>query len=119
MINLTSSQLRQAADLQEQIEALKQQLAGLLGVQSPAPVQAAELAEETVKPAKRTMSPAHKAAIRAAQALRWAKHNAEKGKPAKTELKPPKRKLSAAGRAAIIAATKARWAKIRAAKEKK
>ena len=40
MLNLTPSQLRQAADLQEQIEALKQQLAGLVEGKGLAPVQA-------------------------------------------------------------------------------
>lgn len=80
MLNLTSSQLRQAADLKEKIEALNTELAGLLGGEIPIPVHAPE-ATETAKPTKRTMSPAHKAKIRAAQALRWAKYNAGKGQP--------------------------------------
>jgi len=127
MINLTSSQLRLAADLQDQIEALNHELAGLLGKQSQAPaaVQALKLAPPA-KSGKRTMSPEHKAKIRAAQALRWAKHNAAKTKTeapeAATEAaKPAKRGpkkggMSAAGRAAIAAAQKARWAKAKAGK---
>lgn len=118
MHHLTSSQLRQAADLKEKIAALEAELADLLGgttlvlaAATIEEVQAPEPAELT-RPGKRTMSPAHKAAIRAAQALRWAKYNAAKGKPAKTEGK--KRKMSAAGRAAIIAGVKARWAKVKA-----
>jgi hypothetical protein len=61
------------------------------------------------------MSPAHKAAIRAAQALRWAKFNAAKGQSA---AKPAKKGgMSAAGKARIAAAQKLRWAKVRAAKK--
>jgi hypothetical protein len=147
MINLTSSQLRQAADLKDKIEALETELAGLIEGKAPGPIEAAIEAEEPAKPGKRTMSPAHKAALRAAQALRWAKHNAAKGQsaakpakkariaaaqklrwakvkaaktvkaPAKSEAKPAKRKMSAAAKAAISAAAKARWAKVRAGKK--
>src|SRR5580692_12094873 len=85
MINLSSSQLRQAADLKDKIAALETELAGLIeginGATTPAPVQASGPAERA-KPGKRTMSPAHKAALRAAQALRWAKYNAAKKQPA-------------------------------------
>jgi hypothetical protein len=124
-INLSSTQLRQAADLKDQIAALETQLAGLLGNEAPAQVQTPKRGRprklgrpaEPVKIGKRTMSAAHKAAIRAAQAKRWAKFHAAKGKPAKAEQKPvKKRKMSRAGRAAIIAAVKARWAKVRAGK---
>ena len=130
MLNLTSHQLRQAADLQDQIAALKQQLAGLLsfdpGTGIPAPFKAAKRGRPQklatpalpVKPGKRTMSPAHKAKIRAAQAIRWAKYNEAKGKPAPEVAKPEPKKggMSAAGKARIIAAQKARWAKYNAAK---
>jgi hypothetical protein len=123
MLNLSSSQLRQAADLKEKIEALNTELAALFGgttlvlaaaaveeVQAPEPVEA----EESARPAKRTISPAHKAALRAAQALRWAKHNAAKAKTAPKVAK--KGGMSAAGRARIAAAQKARWAKAKAGK---
>ena len=116
MINLTSSQLRQAADLKEKIEALNAELAALFGGKAPVPVEAPAPveAEEPAKPGKRTMSPAHKAKIRAAQALRWAKYNAAKGQPA---AKPAKKGgMSAAGKARIIAAQKLRWAKVKAGK---
>jgi len=79
--NLTPSQLRQAADLQEQIEALKQQVAALIGGNGPTPAKAAETTTPA-KPGKRTMSPAHKAKIKAAQKLRWAKYNAARPKTA-------------------------------------
>jgi len=114
--NLTPSQLRQAADLKEKIEALETELAVLSGGNTPAPAEAPEPAAPA-KPGRRTMSPAHKAKIRAAQKIRWANYNAGKTQPA---VKPAKRgpnKMSAAGRAAISAAAKARWAKIRAAKK--
>lgn len=114
--HLTSHQLRQAADLSEKIEALKTELAGLLEgktpspAESPAPVQAA-------KPGKRTMSAAHKAAIRAAQARRWAAHRAAQAKAAPETAGPAKKQggMSAAGKARIAAAQKARWAKHNAA----
>ena len=125
--NLTSAQLRQAADLKEQIEALEQQLAGLSGSGrlAPTPVAAAAVTQ----PAKRgpkTMSAAHKAKIRAAQQIRWAKFHAAKagtetavkaGPFKAVPVKPVERAgLSAAGKARIIAAQKARWAKYNAAK---
>jgi len=123
MINLTSSQLRQAADLKEKIAALETELAALLGGEAPAPVEAQAPVEAVdapevfvpATPGKRTMSPAHKAKIRAAQELRWAKHNAAKPLPA---AKPAKKGgMSAAGKARIAAAQKLRWAKVKAGKK--
>jgi len=127
MLNLTPSQLRQAADLQEQIAALETELTHLLEGKAPATVQAPAQAPEPAKatepatPKKRTMSPAHKAKIKAAQKLRSAKYNAAKAttakKSASTSKPAKKRKMSAAGRAAIIAGVKARWAKVKAGKK--
>ena len=110
MISLTPQQLRLAADLQEKIAALNQELALILtsGKAIPAPIKA-------VKQAKRTISPAHIAKIRAAQKRRWAKVKAAKGTvPA---AKPAKRKISPEGIARIKAAQKARWAAIKAGKQ--
>ena len=74
--NLTPSQLRQAADLQEQIAKLNTQLAAIFGDEVKAP------AIKATKPAKKGgMSAAGKAKIAAAQKLRWAKVNAAKAKP--------------------------------------
>ncbi len=71
---LTSAQLRQAANLKEKIAALQKQLDTLLGAASkPAAVVA------PVKK-KRTLSPAARARIVAAQKARWAKIRAEKKK---------------------------------------
>jgi hypothetical protein len=80
---LSPSQLRQAADLQEQIAGLQTQLAGIIyvGGKTHIPVQAA-------KPAKRKgMSAAGRAKVAAAQKLRWAKIKAAKPAP-KTATKP-------------------------------
>ena len=65
---------------------------------------------------KRTMSPAARARIAAAQKARWAKL---KGKKAAKPVARKKHKMSAAGRAAIAAAARVRWAKVRAEKAKK
>jgi hypothetical protein len=120
--NLTPAQLRQAADLKEKIAVLEKQLTGILadpGSAIPAPF----LASKSAKPAKRKMSAAHKAKIKAAQKLRWSKFNAAKAKTdpvkaaVKASAKPFKKGgMSAAGRARIVAAQKARWAAIKAAK---
>jgi hypothetical protein len=98
--NLTPAQLRQAANLKEQIEKLHKQVAAISGSTGiSAPITA-----------KRIISAAHIAKIRAGQKLRWAKVKA--AKPAKK-----KGTISAAGIARIRAAQKARWAVIKAAKK--
>jgi hypothetical protein len=113
LINLTPAQLRTAANLKEQIESLHKQLVLILpmggsGSGMPSPFK-------TAKPAKRKISAAQIAKIRAAQKLRWARVKAAKSVPV---AKPaPRRKISAAGIARIRAAQKARWAKIKAAKK--
>jgi hypothetical protein len=116
LTNLSVQQLRQAANLKEQIEALNKELGAIIGFSAPS------------KPAKRKMSAGHIAKIRAAQKLRWAKVRAAKPvvkaavKPAvvKAAVKPATKKgtISAAGIARIKAAQKARWAVINAAKAK-
>jgi len=112
IINLTPKQLRQAADLKEKIAALQNQLAALTGgSEAAAPVKAA-------KPARKKLSAASIAKIRAAQKARWAKVKAT-AKPAAKPAQPARRKMSAAGRAKIAAAAKARWAKVRAEKAAK
>ena len=91
MINLTPTQLRKAANLQEKIQSLQKELGQILGrsVES-APSEA---------PRKRKMSAAGRRAIAAAAKARWAKYNASKGKP----IKKGRRKLSAQGLANIRA----------------
>jgi hypothetical protein len=140
MINATPTQLRKAADIQEKIESLQNELGQLLGGEVPTPVQT------TVAPKKRKMSTAGRRAIAAAAKARWAKFNAEKGGPVKKakrkmsaqglaniragvvkrmaaqgkalsvkSVKKARKKISAAGLANIRAAQKARWAKAKAA----
>ena len=106
MINLTSKQLRKAANLKEKIVALEKELNQLFGstakpVTGPAPKK------------RRKMSAAGRARLVAALKARWAKVKAAKSaKPAKKKFT-----MSAAARAKISAAAKARWAKIRAEKK--
>jgi hypothetical protein len=69
------------------------------------------ITQKVVKKARKKISAAGLARMRAAQKKRWAK--------VKGKAKHKKHKMSAAGRAAIVAAQKARWAKIKAEKAKK
>lgn len=121
----SSSQLRQAASIQEQIEKLQAELGCILGAPTvaavaPAPVAAPAVAAKA--PSKKGMiSAAGIARIKAAQKARWAKLKAaapaSSAPPAKPTA-PKKFTMSAAAKAAISRAAKARWAKIRAAKKK-
>jgi hypothetical protein len=106
MINATPAQFRKAADIQERIQSLQEELGQLLGGNLSTPAQATEAPTKKWK-----FSAASRAKMRAAQKSRWAKI---KGTTPATSAKPAekaKRKMSAAGRAAISAAAKARWAK--------
>ena len=134
MINITPAQLRKAADIQEKIQSLQEELGQLLGGEESTPAQPTEA------PRKYKFSAAARAKMRAAQKARWAKikGTAPSAKPAPAPKKrkmsaqglaniragvakrmaaqgkaiqKPKRKFSAAGRAALSAAAKARWAK--------
>jgi hypothetical protein len=106
--NLSAKQLRHAAAIKNQIQALENRLSRILG--SPTKVAA------VVAPKKRRkMSVAGRARIVAAQKARWAKVKGAKSRTAPG--RKPKRKMSAAARAKISAAAKARWAKIKTAKK--
>ena len=70
--NLTSTQLRQAATIKDEIQALQSELSKLLG--------AGETKDTSVKPARRKLSAAARARIVAAQKARWAKIKAAKKK---------------------------------------
>ena len=107
LINLTPAQLRHAADLKEKIESLQHELSRL-HVSTDGAVSTAAPA----KRARRKISAAGIARIRAAQKARWAKVKGAAAKPGK---RGP-RKMSAAARAKIAAAARARWARVRAAK---
>jgi hypothetical protein len=114
MVNLTPSQLRQAANLKERIAGLEKELQQLLGTKAPA---------VTPPPAKKKggMSAAGKAKIAAAQKLRWAKIKGVTKPAVKASTMPAKKKfkMSAAAKAKISAAAKARWAAKKAAEAKK
>jgi hypothetical protein len=112
-INLSVKQLRQAADLKEEITALERELSQLLG-------STAQTAVAKAPKKKFTMSAAAKAKISAAAKLRWAKVKGAKPAATPKASPAPKKKggMSAAGRAKISAAAKARWAKAKAAGKK-
>jgi hypothetical protein len=141
--SLSPTQLRKAADLQEKIQSLQEELGQLLGSDLSIPAQPTE------SPKKRKFSAAARAKMRAAQKARWArikgtapeaepapapkkrkmsaqglaniragvaKRMAAKGKALAAKLvKKARKKISAAGLANIRAAQKARWAKAKAA----
>ncbi|MEI6783229.1 MAG: hypothetical protein WCQ21_20185 [Verrucomicrobiota bacterium] len=131
-ITITAQALRQAANIQEQIQVLQAELAQILGGQVA--TSAGELPPARAEK-KRTISAAGRAAMSAAARARWAgtKGNAPKRKLSETGIaniragvakrtaarkasqpaaKPaPRRKVSDAGRARLSALTKARWAK--------
>jgi hypothetical protein len=108
--DLSTTQLRQALELSEQIDTLQQRLKSLLG----GSVSAAPAEPTGSTRTRKGMSAATRAKMRAAQQARWSKI---KGTPAK-ETAPaaaaaaPKQKrgLTAEGRARLAAAMKARWA---------
>ena len=121
IINLTSTELRKAADLQDKIASLQKELAALTGnATSATPAKPA-------KPAKKKggMRAAGRAKIAAAQKARWAKVKAAKpaakavvkSVPAKPS-QSAKRTISPGHIAKIKAAQKLRWAKFHAAKAK-
>lgn len=99
-ITLTPQQLRQAADLQEQILTLRVELEHVLGSTSPVPTAAPGQ--------KRKLSAQGLANIRAGARKRWAKVRG--GNRAVNQSAKRRGKMSAAGRAAIAAALRARWA---------
>jgi len=110
LAKLSIQQLKRALKIKQEIKALEQELAQVIGAESSVPIPV-----RTKK--KRTMSAAAKAKIAAAQKARWAER-----KMAVVPQKPAakaKRRLSSQGRARIMAATKARWARYNAEKKKK
>ena len=106
MINATPTQLRKAADIQEKIQSLQEELGQLLGGDVSTPAQTTE--PPTAKRKKYKMSAAGRARIAAAVRARWAKvrGTAPSTKPAQK----PKRKMSAEGLANIRAGVAKRLA---------
>ena len=109
--DLSTTQLRQALEISEQIDTLQQRLKSLLGG------AASEVTEEepaTSPRARKGMSAATRAKMRAAQQARWSKIRGtakETATPAPAAAAPKqKRGLTPEGRAKLAAAMKARWA---------
>ena len=98
--SLSAVQLRRAAAIKEQIDALENELGKLLGGAAGS------------GNGRRVMSASARARIAAAQKARWAKVKGNNGGGG------TRRKMSAAARAKIAAAAKARWAKAKAAGRK-
>jgi hypothetical protein len=96
MINATPKQLRRAADIQERIQSLQEELGELLG----GPGEAVA----TKAPKKRRMSAAGLANIRAGVRKRMLAQGTHK------VAQMPKRKISAAAKARLSRLAKARWA---------
>ena len=111
LTDLSTAQLRSALQIKEQIESLEQQLTSLLSGQI---VNRKSPIVHGGRRGRRTMSPAARARIAAAQRARWAKLKRNSSSSAAAPRK--RRKMSPAGRAAIAAAARARWAKYRARK---
>jgi hypothetical protein len=107
LVNATPTQLRKAADIQEQILELQDELNQLLGAPAQVPALDAETAT-TEAPRTYKFSAAARAKMRAAQQARWAKikGTAPEAKPAQE----PKRKMSAQGLANIRAGVAKRMA---------
>ena len=113
--SLTSAQLKRAAEIQEQIETISQQLAGIFNETGSKIAPVVEPAAEPVKTRKKKkFTAAGLARLRAAQKARWAKVKAKKTtEPTVQPAKKPRKKINAAGRTKIAAGAKARWAKVR------
>jgi len=109
-IDLTVNQLQRAAAIKEHIEALNNELRGILGVSSKS---------KATPTKKRTMSGAAKKKIAAAQRARWS--NLRRANQATLSVKPAatakKKAFSRATRAKLSAKLKAYWAAKRAGKK--
>ena len=111
--DISTEQLQRALEIKQQIESLQDELNSIFGGASVG-VKRGPGRPKLGRPpgsGRKTMSPAARKAIGAAQKARWAKQKGEAAPAA--EEKPArkgKRKMSAAGRAAIAAAARKRWA---------
>jgi len=117
LLNLSVTQLKRAAQLKEQIDALNVELAQVLGGEIPIPFRK----DPGTRGGKRQMSEEGRRRIAEAARRRWAAVRAAKGGASNgstTTIGAPARKrtMSAAARKKIAAAQRARWAKVKAAK---
>ncbi len=111
--NLSPQQLREAADIQERIQELQNQLNELLGAPAEAPAGGTAVG----RPKRRQLSPQAIANIRAGVKKRMAAQAKAMGrqKPASQADGARKRKISAAGKKRLAEIARARWAKVKAA----
>ena len=100
---LTINQLKRAAAIKEQIDALNKELRGILGVSAKSGAAPKK---------KRTMSAAVKRKIAAAQKARWANLRLSKSprRSVKPAAKAEKKTVSPATKAKLSAKLKAYWA---------
>ena len=106
----TLAELKQAVAIAEQIKKLKADLEQLMGG-SPLPAVVAKAVSAPVaKTGKRSMSPAARERIAAAQRARWAKSEGSSTSPV-AKAASGKRFVSAESRAKMAAAQHARWAR--------
>lgn len=121
LTQLSAQQLRAAADLQEKIQGLQNELNQALGTESHGrtalePVISEAPAEPMMGRKKRNITAAGRAAMAAAGRARWAKVKAAKSPGTPEPEKPKKkRKMTEAWRQALARAHAARRAKARAA----
>ena len=112
LFDLTPDQLKRAASIKEQIEALNKKLRAILG----APITSAASPKRN-----RAMSAAVKKKIAATQKARWA--NLRRAKPVTSSVKPTakakKKRMGPAARAKLSAKLKAYWAAKKAGKKQR
>jgi len=102
--------------LEKEIASIEQAINSLSGITG-----GQATSTTTPAPKKFVMSPAHKKALKKAQQLRWASHNAAKAATTTVAAKPAKKKtMSAAARKKLSDFQKKLWAarKAKAAKKK-
>lgn len=121
MNNPTLDQWKRGLAIAEQIAALEQELAAILGGRSVPASAAAKAAPTSGKRKKGKMSAEGRARIVAAQKARWAKIRSGSKAPAasKAPAKAPakkKRTMAPEVKAKLAAAMKARWAAAKAGK---
>jgi colicin import membrane protein len=117
--SLSAQQLRQAADLKEQLEGLEGQLNSILGGEGLASVTVKPpAASEPTKKGRRTFSAESRAKMAAAQKARWAAKRGVKEEPAEASAtpEPKKKKVSEALLKALAKARAARAANLKAEK---
>jgi hypothetical protein len=107
IIHLSPKSLRRAADLQERISALQDELKDILGASNETPF--------FEKPTRRKMSLAVRRKIAAGARARWARERGEVADETPISKRGGKRRMSAAAKAKISLAAKERWRKVRAA----